>query len=360
MNLEQQSQRQEYQMQEEEALADNDEWAQKKSRVIRSNRWVCEGRGYLHKQGSHHGGKGRWSLRFFTLQGGNLFYYASHSAFESGARPRGLVPLGSMEFTIKEDLPDELYGDLSVELFACGCCGPQINPDNVFYIQTKQRSYHMHAPSHSDKELWLQALRGWQSKRLLNPDPHTGVDRLEWRRFLQTAKTGDLLLFRGQGRMPNLQRTITGAEYDHVAIVLEDKTGKLHIFESVGGEGVSTIQMEAFVQMGYYSVYDKVALRRLSPPLTASQTAALDKFVQDEIGKQYKLNFRKLSRQTEKEYTEYSGYFCSELVAAAYKAIGLLHTPKPASKFWPGSFAAVRNLKLQGNQLGNEQIVLFR
>ena len=23
--------------------------------VIRSNRWVCEGRGYLHKQGQHHG-----------------------------------------------------------------------------------------------------------------------------------------------------------------------------------------------------------------------------------------------------------------------------------------------------------------
>jgi hypothetical protein len=38
----------------------------------------------------------------------------------------------------------------------------------------------------------------------------------------------------GTGRMPGIQRMITRAEYDHVAILLEDRSGKLHIFEAVG------------------------------------------------------------------------------------------------------------------------------
>ena len=88
--------------------------------------------------------------------------FSGRQAFESGSRPKGLVPLSSMEFNIQQDVPDEMYDDLSVELWACGCCGPRINPENVFYIQTKQRSFHLHAPSAGDKDHWLQVLKAWQ------------------------------------------------------------------------------------------------------------------------------------------------------------------------------------------------------
>lgn len=32
------------------------------------------------------------------------------------------------------------------------------------------------------------------------------------------------------------------------------------------------------------------------------------------------------------------GFFCSELIAAAYKKQGLLDPVKAASKYWPGDF----------------------
>jgi len=32
------------------------------------------------------------------------------------------------------------------------------------------------------------------------------------------------------------------------------------------------------------------------------------------------------------------GYFCSELVAAGYKRLGLLDEQKASSQYWPGTF----------------------
>ncbi len=33
------------------------------------------------------------------------------------------------------------------------------------------------------------------------------------------------------------------------------------------------------------------------------------------------------------------GYFCSELIAAVYKKLGLLPKDRAASKYWPGNFS---------------------
>lgn len=33
------------------------------------------------------------------------------------------------------------------------------------------------------------------------------------------------------------------------------------------------------------------------------------------------------------------GFFCSELIAAAYKKLGLLPKDRPACKYWPGNFS---------------------
>jgi uncharacterized protein YycO len=36
---------------------------------------------------------------------------------------------------------------------------------------------------------------------------------------------------------------------------------------------------------------------------------------------------------------ENKSYFCSELVATAFKRLGLLEPEKAASKYWPGEFS---------------------
>lgn len=62
---------------------------------------------------------------------------------------------------------------------------------------------------------------------------------------------------------------------------------------------------------------------------------------------------------------EQSSYFCSELVAAAYQAMGLLGHELPPSDYWPRSFAVdpsgARRLSLLGPNviLGEEQLIDF-
>lgn len=42
---------------------------------------------------------------------------------------------------------------------------------------------------------------------------------------------------------------------------------------------------------------------------------------------------------SEEQEEEDDGFFCSELVAAAYQALGMLPEGKPASSFWPSTLA---------------------
>jgi len=54
------------------------------------------------------------------------------------------------------------------------------------------------------------------------------------------------------------------------------------------------------------------------------------------------------------------GFFCSELVASAYKCLGLLPKQIASSHYWPGSFSAENNLTLlDGARLSDELLIDF-
>ena len=77
------------------------------------------------------------------------------------------------------------------------------------------------------------------------------------------------------------------------------------------------------------------------------------------IGKSYRINATVLARRNSKD-SENSGVFCSELVAKAYKELGLLGEKIPAAKYWPGSFSRARNLRfLKQRKLGDESQLEF-
>ena len=67
------------------------------------------------------------------------------------------------------------------------------------------------------------------------------------------------------------------------------------------------------------------------------------------------------------EYKQPDTYFCSELVAAAYQAMGLLSRELPPADYWPRSFEMPRashgNRKrlemVHGARLGEEQLIDF-
>lgn len=52
-------------------------------------------------------------------------------------------------------------------------------------------------------------------------------------------------------------------------------------------------------------------------------------------------------------------FFCSELVATAYKYIGILPVEKSACTYWPGTFSVESNMKLLQGSLGDEYKIEF-
>ena len=69
--------------------------------------------------------------------------------------------------------------------------------------------------------------------------------------------------------------------------------------------------------------------------------------MKETIGNQYGINVNRLVRQTsdltkdqkEKGEDKDRSYFCSELIAALYKRLGLLNNAVSAGQYWPSSFS---------------------
>ncbi len=58
--------------------------------------------------------------------------------------------------------------------------------------------------------------------------------------------------------------------------------------------------------------------------------------------------------------TDDKSYFCSELVASAYKCLGILPKGMAASQYWPGNFSNRGGLQLlEGAILEDEQQIEF-
>lgn len=63
---------------------------------------------------------------------------------------------------------------------------------------------------------------------------------------------------------------------------------------------------------------------------------------------------------TEQEDFSNRTFFCSELVAAAYKRLGLLPKNVSSTQYWPGSFSYEHEMTLEGGAtLGQEYLIDF-
>lgn len=85
-------------------------------------------------------------------------------------------------------------------------------------------------------------------------------------------------------------------------------------------------------------------------------------FLEENVGKKYELTtgklFGKNYRAPESGKDSYDSFFCSELVAAAYKELGMLPPDKASGQYWPVSFAQEKNLQLlKGAKLGIEMLI---
>ena len=89
------------------------------------------------------------------------------------------------------------------------------------------------------------------------------------------------------------------------------------------------------------TLMSEIAVRQLSGNIPATFSKDLENFFDKVEGKPYELTTKKiLFKESLTDYEDRSGYFCSELVAAAYEECGLLNVGKDdVNKFWPVAFA---------------------
>jgi len=157
------------------------------------------------------------------------------------------------------------------------------------------------------------------------------------------VNTGDVLLFTGKNLGAATVRTFSKSPYDHIGIFLRDPHGKIYLLEATGKAGVTAIDMHHFLQNDWHKLYTKLAFRKLHTEKDDNFYRTYIKFANTVLGKKYQISVKKLMRSrtghaNDEGLEKEEGYFCSELVAAFYKALKLLPQEKAASRYWPGSF----------------------
>jgi uncharacterized protein YycO len=156
---------------------------------------------------------------------------------------------------------------------------------------------------------------------------------------------GDVLLFRGRGLASQAIRLFTRSPYSHVGLVFPYE-GRVFCLEAVG-VGVRLIMMSE-VMRRYHGGIDYYEVHRAA----AKQRHGAIAFCFNQLGKLYDrpgivrfliailFNRRPAVREDQ-------AWFCSELVAAAYRAQGLALAPVSASYTSPADLAISPELKLR-------------
>lgn len=215
--------------------------------------------------------------------------------------------------------------------------------------------------------------------------PHTALRR--WRRRLasservlyantlaDTLEEGDIVVWSGKKVDDMAIKCCTNSDFNHIAIVVK-RGDEFELLEATG-DGVSTIALEFYVEAWYWthfsSIFHKVAVRQLSTKqgrgLSGEQKAVLRKYMAEMVGTSYQINpleyvMSMLQRAELLERKEdFSSVFCSELVAGAYKQLGILPAERAANSYFPGDFTERHQSKLKmldGATLGIEKRIIF-
>ena len=65
------------------------------------------------------------------------------------------------------------------------------------------------------------------------------VCRITSEELVESAQTGDILLFTGKNMQDRILRGVIGSKYDHVSMLVKyPNTGQVILFESLTGKGV--------------------------------------------------------------------------------------------------------------------------
>lgn len=282
----------------------------------------------------------RWTRRFFVLDSQELKYFYSDDKKQFG----GVVNFDIV--TVEVEVKHNVFSLSAIggqRDFILRCKSEQEALDWVYAI-----SLHINASKGRNIIFTVAGKKKfWKFNRISDKE------------FQTVACTGDLLLFRGKDIVSKIQRVVTKSDYDHVAFILKYSSGRIALFEATGTEGVSIVYWEDFLFYQWQHLYSRVVYRKLEFNRNYSVLQDLERFIKNVVGKRYKISpGRLLSQQPDKDPINKAGFFCSELVAAAYKELGILSNALPSSRYWPGDFAESNPIALLNNAVLHPGILL--
>lgn len=164
-----------------------------------------------------------------------------------------------------------------------------------------------------------------------------------------------------------------------MGVVLKNRKEQVLIFEANSGTGVSTIFWDwQLIRHKWYQDINRIAWRRLSLERDKDFVDDLQEFVAAELGSSFGIDLLHLftgpdvskirPRKSQAEETlpteipegkTREMYFCSQLVAKAYKTMGLIDQNRSSKKYWPKDFSDRGQLKLLRGELQPERIIVF-
>jgi len=206
--------------------------------------------------------------------------------------------------------------------------------------------------------------------------------RVDVRDLESIVRTGDLILFSSMHAASHVTKCFTASSWDHCGIVVKFSSKHVFVLEYAGGVYLYPLFTRIYT---YYAIQGReISLRRLLPGQDrAAMQRRVEQFVRSVLG-QKPPSIEEILMAVLKQETFVSSFvarlaggsdappkevsddletlFCSKLIAAAYKDIGLIAKHRQTSDFLPKHFCQQYDdyLDLQGGALlGPELPIAF-
>lgn len=284
-----------------------------------------------------------WQWRYFELKDKRLYYFKN----TVGRKPKGVINFDLVTIDIVD-----VRNSCEFILVPQGC-------SRKFRIRAENEALKLDWLSDLNAHLITSEGRSRKMTRIAGVSEWWRIDRISEMQFLKSADTGDILLFRSQDTGAKIQRALTMSKYDHVAMIIRYATGELALLESTSLDGVSIVRWEDFIEYRWHLLYNMIVFRHLEANRNDEMVQNLEDFICKVKGMQYLLNPMGIIKQRDPSGPD-QGFFCSQLVAAAYKAMGVLHSGVASVSVLPGHFSYEQTLLLIDRAfLCEEQLVDF-
>lgn len=184
------------------------------------------------------------------------------------------------------------------------------------------------------------------------------------------TRTGDLWLFRGTSAADHAIRVLTNAPVNHVgmAVVLDDLPplmwhaelgkGLLDVWSNSHHRGVQLHDLRAAVEQWTGRYEQRAWLRQLDVSVTKEMEDAVLTTIARLDGTPFPSTAKLVGRWAQGRVRRAASAeltYCAEVVAATYKAMGLLDSERPTNYYDPGRFWSGDDLDLLlGARLGDE------